>query len=144
MNRYFCMALMALMSFASVFVMTAQAQFPKEFKTVAEGRKLVVPAAKLMRVDEGVFEIEIGKTIDLTDRKMLLAVTYRGQNKKCCEIMVSGERVRWRSVGSRINLKDLRSTKKSLEDKDVCYLDVIDFALPKGAPGIATFRLNCI
>lgn len=109
---------------------------------VPEAKRYVVPVAKLMRVDEGVFELEIGKTIDLTDRKILLAVTYSGRRKECCRITINGSSVSWRSVGARIDLK--RQAAKFVEDKDVCYLDVIDMALPKGATGIATFRLHCI
>jgi len=111
---------------------------------VPPARQYLVPAAQLMRVDEGVFELEIGKTIDLTDRKMLLSVTSRGSNKDCCTIAVNGSRVNWNGVGSRIDLKRESSTRQFVEDKDVCYLDVVDIALPKGAAGIATFRLYCV
>jgi len=110
---------------------------------VPEAEKLVVPAGKLMRVDEGVFDLKIGRTIDLTNRRMLLAITYRGREKECCDLILNGLRVsRWQ-VGSRIDLKEYRTTQEFVEDKNRCFLDVVDIVDPKGAPGMATFRLFC-
>lgn len=108
-------------------------------------KRFVVQVAKLLRVDEGVFELEIGKAIDLTDRKILLSIRLSSSHRKeCCQITLNGERASWRAVGSRIDLKRERGTSKYVEDKDLCYIDVIDVARPKGARGIATFRLHCI
>jgi len=47
-----------------------------------EARRLVVPAGKLMRVDEGVFDLKIGRSIDLTNRRVLLSIQYR-RDKNC-------------------------------------------------------------
>lgn len=112
---------------------------------VPEARKYVVPAAQLMRVDEGVFEVPADSTIDLTDRKILLSVTTyaSGREKKCCNITFNGDRQSWRAVGHRFDLKRIRGTKSYVEDKAECFLDVIDVATPKGAPWLATFRLHC-
>ena len=118
-------------------------QMAKVFQ-LPEARRLVVPVAKLMRVDEGVFELGIGKTIDLTDRKILLAVRLYGTRDTCCELTLNGGNAGRLEPGSRIDLKGLRSTAKFVEDKEICVLDVVDILLPKGAPGIATFRLHCI
>jgi hypothetical protein len=154
MKKTFC-SLMSTLLVLAAFSNTvfAAGGKPAEFKTVKVAKRFpvpvaksfVVPVAKLMRVDDGVFELEIGKTIDLTDRKILLAIVLTGgRRKECCKITVNGGRISWRSVGTRIDLKRERSTAAFVEDKDVCYLDIVDIALPKGAPGIATFRLHCV
>lgn len=106
----------------------------------------VVPVAQLMRVDEGVFELDVGKTIDLTNRKILLSIhtVGTGNRMRCCDIRLNGDRVLWNAVGHRFDLKSLRSTKSFVEDKNECFLDLVDLALPKGMRGIATFRLHCI
>lgn len=110
---------------------------------VPEAKKYLVPVAQLMRVDEGVFELEVGKTIDLTDRKVLLGVVKR--RDECCIITLNGDTIKTHSfVGERFNLKRERSSASFVKDKDVCVLDVVDVALPKGAPGIFTFRLHCL
>lgn len=125
----------------SIVTGTLQAKSANLIK-VPEAKTYVVPAAQLMRVDDGVFELEIGKTIDLTDRKILLSM--RCNDKGNCDITLNGERARWRAVGSRIDLKKERGTRDFVKDKSVCVLDVVDIALPKGADGVATFRIYCI
>ena len=122
----------------------AQADKPAGMMQVPQAKRFVVPVAQLMRVDEGVFELEIGKTIDLTDRKILLAIRPYGTRNACCELTLNGITASRPEAGLRINLKDLRSTATFVEDKEICVLDVVDIALPKGARGIATFRLHCI
>lgn len=114
------------------------------FLPVAKGERIVVPAAKLMRVDEGVFELEFGKTIDLTDRKILLSIGYRGRRKECCTLRINGRTMSFNGPGTRIDLKRERHTAGFVEDKSVCFLDIVDIALPRGTNGIATFRLHCI
>jgi hypothetical protein len=110
-----------------------------------EAQKLLVPVAQFYRVDEGVFELGENKTIDLTDRKILLGVKcYKNHTgDKRCDIYLNGNSVRSNGVGSRFNLKNNRSTKAFIEDKDICVLDLVDAVLPKGAKAIFTFRLNC-
>lgn len=102
----------------------------------------VVPAALLMRVDEGVFELEVGKSIDLTERKVLLNISFRRAGE-CCEIRINGQLVRW-TVGGRIDLKRENSTQSYFSDRDQCFLDVVDLLIPKGTTAKATFRLHCI
>ncbi len=117
---------------------------------VPEAEKLVVPAGKLMRVDEGVFDLKIGRTIDLTNRRMLLSIRY-GREQKCCRLTINGMTPQgnevigdynW-SIGSRIDLKEMESTEEFVQDKNRCFLDIVDIVDPKGAPGTATFRLFC-
>ena len=121
----------------------SQSAVPKaELKPVPMAQRLLVPVGQLFRVDEGVFDLRIGQTIDLTNRKLLLSMQI--YNKSCCNMTINGERVsRWQ-VGSRIDLKRFRGTKEAVQDRDQCFLDVVDLVLPKGAPGVATFRLHCI
>lgn len=98
--------------------------------------------AKLFRVDEGVFEIEFGKPIDLTNRRILLWI---GPNRDgCCDLTLNGQRFSPWQTGSRLNLKDINSTKQHVADRDQCYLDIIEVVNPKGGKGTATFRLHCI
>ncbi len=122
----------------------ADSNKPAKFFPVANAKTLLVPVAQHMRVDEGVFELEMGKTIDLTDRKILLSI--RGKRKDCCYMFLNGTPINriYSRPGRRFNLKDETSTEKFVEDKDVCFLDILDIALPKGVPGIVTFRLHCL
>lgn len=104
----------------------------------------VIPAAELLRVDEGVFEMPIGGTIDLTDRRIFLSIRVPRGYQQCCEIVLNGRQVMFGDVvGQRFDLKRVNSTWKHVEDKEQCFLDVVDVVTPKGAPGIATFRLHC-
>jgi hypothetical protein len=103
--------------------------------------------AKLYRVEEGVFELRGGKSIDLTDRQVLLTLMppqdARANQPGRFLISLSGQRFMV-TVGQRLDLKHYGTTRKVFADKDECYLDVIDFVAPKGAPATATFRINCL
>jgi hypothetical protein len=119
-------------------------------KPVPRAETYVLPAAELLRVDEGVFEIPVDGTIDLTDRRIFLSIrSYREwatAPKKCCNLLLNGQNT---SIGSdpvskRFDLKQLRETQEFVVDKEQCFLDVVDVVMPKGAPWIATFRLHCL
>ena len=108
-------------------------------------------SAKMARVDEGVFELSEGKTIDLTDRKILLAVTAN-QNRafvteqNTINLMINGNWHKQARVGERIDILSGAHTysfKDSLKNISKCVLDVIDIAVPKGAPIAVKFRLDC-
>jgi hypothetical protein len=103
--------------------------------------------AKLYRVEEGVFELRAGKSIDLTDRQVLLTLMpmqdARVNQQGRFTIALSGQRYMV-MIGQRVDLKHFGTTRKVFADKDECYLDVIDFVAPKGAPATATFRINCL
>ena len=133
------LALAALLVPASVLARGAK---PAVLIPVPEAKLYPVPVAQLMRVDEGVFELEVGKTIDLTNRKLLLSV--KRSRRDCCIITVNGDTISTNSfVGKRFNLKRERGSREFVQDKDICVLDVVDAAIPKGAPSIFTFRLHC-
>ena len=110
-----------------------------------QAKMYLVPAAQLMRVDDGVFELEVGKTIDLTNRKILLTIQARrrGRKMECCDIRINGDRLLWHSVGHRFDLKTIRVTRDVVADKTACFLDLVDLVTPKGGKWIATFRLAC-
>jgi hypothetical protein len=103
------------------------------------------PAATLMRVTEGVFSVVEGKSIDLTDAKILLAVVKihdRGSNSMVISIAGSTHVV---SVGTRYDFKrmGIQSANDVLKTKRQCILDVTDVAIPQGARATVTFRLDC-
>jgi hypothetical protein len=119
-----------------------------------ESERIAVPAGKLMRVDEGVFTVKFGQTIDLTNRRLLLTIkdgpVWGEDGPKCCQIAVSGQIItgQWAEdpntlIGKRIDLKRLKSTSSYVQDKERCFVDVVDVVDRKGAPGTATFRLFC-
>ncbi len=122
---------------------SANSAKPAVFMATPEAKQYLVPVAQLMRVDEGVFELEIGKAIDLTDRKILLSAHHR-RKRDGADIKLNGKTVRGVTAGYRVNLKSVRSTAGFVQDKEVCFVDVVDVALPKGASGIVTFRLHCL
>lgn len=99
--------------------------------------------AELYRVDDGVFQLKEGKTIDVTDRFLLLAFRH---GKKCLEIVLNGRRS-CIEVGKRFDLKGKHAPfhlGELFQDKNQCFLDVVEIDAPKGADATATFRLHCI
>jgi len=104
--------------------------------------------ATLMRVDDGVFSLQYQGTIDLTEKRVLLAFPpqkndIRNWQSGSFYITINGESNRVR-IGNRIDLKRNRSTREFVKDRDVCILDVTNFIAPKGSPAVATFRLYCL
>jgi len=120
-------------------IVSAAAQETGNLKPSASGNAL------LMRVDDGVFQLRQGQTIDLTDRKALL--TFRTDQRrdlaerKLLNISISGRNFS-ADIGKRFDLKGVLD--KTFDDKDECFLDVVDLVAPKGAPPTATFRLSCL
>jgi len=104
-----------------------------------------VPTAEFYRVDAGVFALRPGMSIDLTDRKILLTFTRdtRQFSRGRFDVLLNGDKEAT-NAGERIDLKRERSTRDFVADKAQCFLDVLSFVAPKGAPATATFRLNCI
>lgn len=106
------------------------------------------PTATLYRVDEGLFDLKVGQSIDLTDRKILLHFnggwnqSRENLEQKYISLSISGRTDAIRP-GNRWNLKNIYELQKTLNDKDQCFLDLIDVLVPKGAQAIATFRFSC-
>ena len=93
-----------------------------------------------MRVTEGVFALTIHKSIDLTNEKLLLSF-QDGDSKDGGALLLSiGGEKEVAQAGSRF---DLRKYSKRLASKDECFLDVVEYVVPKEGEPTATFRLNC-
>lgn len=105
------------------------------------------PTATLYRVDEGMFDIRRGQSLDLTDRKVLLSFpassTPIDATKKSIWLALLGHEFIV-SPGQRFDLKNNSILKReTFADKTECYFDLIDVAVPKGAPPVATLRFEC-
>lgn len=102
--------------------------------------------AELQMVTKGVFAMDVGNSIDLTDRGILLnlrAVADKpGDVVKAISISINGGNYS-PAVGSRFDLKKIRNTQEFIKDIDVCMLDVVEASWPKGGTASATFRLMC-
>jgi hypothetical protein len=105
------------------------------------------PGEGLDRVDEGVFQLRQGKSVDLTKHAILLSLraeqAERDTEKSQFYILIAGDSKRVK-VGDRVDLRRVRRLERDLKSKDQCYLDIVDFVAPRGAPATATFRINCI
>lgn len=105
------------------------------------------PGEGLDRVDDGVFQLRQGKSVDLTKHAILLTLraeqAERDTEKSQFYIMIAGDSKRVK-VGDRVDLRRVRRLERDLKTKDQCFLDVVDFVAPRGAPATATFRINCI
>lgn len=102
-----------------------------------------VKAAELYRVEEGVFQLKNGQSMDLTDRKVLF--TFREVMPKRNDrisVSVNGAREVLK-LGDRVDLKKLRGTAKYFEGNEECFVDFFKLLVPKGAAAIASFRLYC-
>ena len=106
-----------------------------------------VPPAEFYRIDEGVFALRPGMSVDLTDRKILLTMRQDWQSGRQdtthFQYNLNGRRSR-AQAGDRIDLKSNRATRDAVADKGSCFVDVVAFVAPRGAPPTATFRLSCI
>lgn len=106
-----------------------------------------VAEALLHRVEGGVFQIQAGKSMDMTEHKVLL--TFRslyGQKRNAEEkkilIAINGH-TDIIMPGKRINLLKHKKTAASLEGYTECFVDYVGLITPKGVLAKATFRLHC-
>lgn len=101
-----------------------------------------VAPAELWRVNQGLFALSVGQSIDVSDRHLLLALR---EGNGCLEIMLNG-RGSCIETGSRIDLT-WQSTPFVLgdlfADKARCFIDVVRIDQAKGAETSATFRFYC-
>lgn len=118
---------------------------------VAEASKEAVKPALLTMVKDGVFELAHGKSIDLTDRKILLSFPKYQNNLSRDSgefrngefaISINGD-VETAAGGSRFDLKKFATTSQFVSDTDVCMLDVVELVEAKGTAARAVFRINC-
>lgn len=107
---------------------------------------VLVPPAEFYRVDDGVFALRPGMSVDLTNRKILLTFNADPRYLKdetSFYVLIAGGSERLKA-GDRVDLKRLRATAEAIKDKAECFLDVVSYVKPQGAPPTATFRLSCI
>ena len=101
----------------------------------------------LMRVDDGVFDMQQGASVDLTDQMVLLHLSTDAPARRggieWFYISLAGEKTNVK-IGDRIDLKKIRAISANLSSRDECYLDVVDHVAPKGGRSVATFRLFCL
>ncbi|MEO1693865.1 MAG: hypothetical protein AAFR55_01340 [Pseudomonadota bacterium] len=131
-----------ILSFFAVIVMlgatTAQAQ-----TAVPAAQATGVAPAPHYRVDEGVFGMRPGQSIDLTDRQILLTFVGVNQRANGLTIRLNGAR-RTAYVGERIDFLKDRRMRDIVQGMGRCYLDVLNLRTARGAPPTASFRINCI
>lgn len=128
-------ALLGLISIAVAGAASAQGVQVKSADAV------LAPAAELYRIEDGVFALRPGMSVDLTDRAILLA--FRNVERGRAMLTIAGRRESG-ITGTRWNLKQERQTRDAVADKSECFLDLTTLVAPKGAPPTATFRLRCI
>ncbi len=94
--------------------------------------------AKLYKVEDGMFQLREGKTIDVTDQFLLLAFRH---GKKCFEIMLNGKSD-CIEVGKRVDLKWPHAPfyfGDLFKDRNRCFLDVVEIDAAKGADATAAY-----
>lgn len=100
--------------------------------------------AQFLRVDEGIFEIQVGRTIDLTDKKLTFMISRIENIDQPAHSIVSfriGGDSYSLEMGGRFDIR--RHREKDLREYKFCYLDLIRVTEARGAPPSATFRLEC-
>lgn len=100
----------------------------------------------LARIDDGVFELEQGTAVDLTDRMILLyfnGLIESRSHASAIYLTVAGQRRQMR-VGQRLNIKTEGGLSALLKDKDECFLDLVDLVAARGGTPVATLRFFCL
>lgn len=121
---------------------------PASGQAPAVKQKSASVTATLYRVESGLFDAELGKVMDLTDRQVLFKWFLRDESaenlkkKKYIRVQLNNKEIEL-NPGARLDLKNMYELKGDLEGKSRCLLDFIDAAFPNGGAAIATFRLNC-
>lgn len=100
--------------------------------------------SKLFLVTDGVFNLQEGQSIDLTDEHLLLTLV-RGKDN-CVAIAMNGG-VGCVTSGQRFHLKNLGNApfyiRGMFSEKEKCILDVFNIVMVKGQKATADFRLLC-
>lgn len=104
--------------------------------------------AQLYRVDEGVFNLAEGETIDLGDHQWLLFFKEYRSKANCVAVAINGKTT-CMAIGARTDFKNpaiaaFYTVTKDVEDRDKCFLDVVRLVSRKGASPTATFRFHCV
>lgn len=100
--------------------------------------------AQFVRVDEGIFEIQVGRTIDLTDKKLIFMLSritdIETPSSARAQMTIAGNNFSL-GLAERLNLKNAFSN--DLRDYRNCWMDLIRVTDARGAPPSATFRMEC-
>lgn len=125
--------------------------------------------SQFREVTEGVFQLRVGQSMDLTDQQILLSMVGRKwryfdhEMIKCTRLdnrrtfeHTSADFINDRlfhieidginacvKTGQRIDLKSLPSATAAVKAKERCLLDVVGFDFPNPNTSTATFRLTC-
>lgn len=100
--------------------------------------------ARLMRIDEGIFELQVGRTVDLTDKKIMIMIEaiQNAEDPARARVVIRypGNTVGF-EIGRRWNLKNTFSD--TLREYRECFIDIVRVVAPRGAPASATLRMEC-
>lgn len=114
-----------------------------KLENAGDAKLIKVKEALLHRAVAGVFQLDQGKSMDLTEQKILLSFreVYNDKSKRLL-ISING-RSDTINLGERINFLKHNETKKYMEGYTSCFLDYTGLITPKGVPAKATFRVHC-
>ena len=114
-----------------------------KLENAGDAKLIKVKEALLHRAVAGVFQLDMGKSMDLTEQKILLSFreVYTKETKRIV-ISINGK-TDVLDLGKRINFLKHNETKQFMEGYTSCFLDYTDLIMPKGVPPKATFRVHC-
>lgn len=101
-----------------------------------------IAPAELWRVDQGLFALSVGQSIDVSDRHLLLTLR---EGRRCLEIWMNG-RDACVETGAHFDLTWEHAPfhlDDLFADKERCFLDVVSVDQAKGAETSVTFRFYC-
>ena len=124
-----------------VWLMSAASALSQQPVPAAEATG--VEPAPHFRVDDGVFALRPGMSIDLTDIPILAAFSGYDAKRQQVFLKLNGTTHRLRT-GDRVDFMTERRLRTLTEGRARCYLDLTNVRAARGAPVTATFRLNCI
>lgn len=108
-----------------------------------------VDPSTLYRVDEGVFQLREGQSVDLTDKRLMFTFgIQKCRDGKPCAWC----RFRWRAfdcqASDHFDFKSGRQyhyqTRKMFAETSECFLDIVSITIVRGAPATGVFRLFCL
>ena len=114
-----------------------------KLENAGDAKLIKVKEALLHRAVAGVFQLDQGKSMDLTEQKVLLSFRrVYDVDRKAITISING-RSDTIDLGKRIDFLKHNETKQFMEGYTSCFLDYTGLITPKGVPPKATFRVHC-
>lgn len=89
------------------------------------------------KVDEGSFRLQVGRSIDITNKRYLLSLVELRSARRGINISLNGQRMKV-DAGERLDLNRMFKMERR-----ECFLDVLDRVAPDGSPPSVGFRLSC-